>query len=94
MTDPDPRQERLRALYAVVSAPDPSPPGTASDEEWTAWMDRVGADADLAGLLHSAAHGERFGEADLRERRETSDRAGSRLDPETLAAAYRLLAEE
>lgn len=89
----DPREERLRALYAAVSAPDPSPTATASDEEWTVWMDRIGADADLAGLLHSAAHGERFTEAELRERREASERAGSQLAPEELAEAYDLLAQ-
>ncbi|WP_280790922.1 hypothetical protein [Blastococcus sp. TF02A_35] len=31
----DDRQARLRALYAVLSAPEPSPSGQASDEEWT-----------------------------------------------------------
>ncbi len=93
MTGPDQRLERLTALYAAVSAPDPSPPATAGDDEWTAWMDRIAADADLAGLLHSAAHGERFTQADLREHREASARCGSQLDPAAVAEAYDLLAQ-
>ncbi|RBY97177.1 hypothetical protein DQ237_06270 [Blastococcus sp. TF02-8] len=87
------RQARLRALYAVLSAPDPSPSGQESDEEWTRWMDRVAADEALAGLVHSGAHGDRFENADLAPHREASERLGSRLDADALAEAFRLLAE-
>ena len=60
MTDPGPRLERLLSLYALISAPDASPAGDAGDREWDVWMNRVGADGDLAGLLHSATHGQRY----------------------------------
>ncbi|RZU33321.1 hypothetical protein [Blastococcus saxobsidens] len=94
MTTDDDRQTQLRALYTLLSAAHPSPSGQASDAEWTAWMDRTGADGDLAGLLHSAAHGARFDGAELAPYREASERCGSRLDPAALAEAYRLLAAE
>ncbi|NEK87161.1 hypothetical protein GCU60_15575 [Blastococcus saxobsidens] len=90
-TDDD-RQTRLRALYALLSAADPSPSGQASEEEWTRWMDRTGADGELAGLVHSASHGARFDAAELAPHREASARLGSRLDPDAVAEAYRLLA--
>ena len=54
-------------------------------------MDRVEADAGLAGLLHSAAHGQRCSAEELRDDRSASERSGSRLDAATVAEAYRLL---
>jgi hypothetical protein len=90
-TPDDDRQTRLRALYALLSAPEPSPSGQASDAEWTRWMDRVAADEALAELLHSAAHGDPVEATALASHREASERSGSRLDADSLAEAFRLL---
>ena len=87
------RLDRLRAFAAVLSAPDPSPDDAADDQEWGVWMERVGADADLAGLISSAIHGTCFRSAELRQYRAASERFGSRFDPESVAEAYRLLGE-
>jgi hypothetical protein len=89
----DGRLDRLRGFYEVLSEPDPSPGDDDSDEVWNGWMNRVGADGDLAGLLHSALHGARYFPAELKEYREASDQFGSRLGPDAVEEAYRLLAQ-
>jgi hypothetical protein len=87
------RLDRLRAFASVLPAPDPSPDDAADDQEWGVWMERVGADAGLAGLISSALHGSRFHPAELRQYRAASEQFGSRLDPESVAEAYHLLPE-
>lgn len=94
MSGPDHRLERLRSLYVALSAADPSPAGDAGDQEWDVWMNRVAADGNLAGLLHSAFHGQRYTAEELAEHRSASERSGSHLDPASVAEAYRLLAEQ
>jgi hypothetical protein len=92
VTQPDPRRERLRALYDELAVPDPWPE-RLDESEQDAWMDRVGADGDLAGLLSSAIHGQRFEARELKEYRGASERFGSRLDAAKVDEAYRLLGE-
>jgi hypothetical protein len=55
-------------------------------------MERVGADADLVGLVSSAIHGSRFRPAELQQYRAATERFGSRLDAASVAEVYRLLA--
>ena len=56
-------------------------------------MERQQADADLAGLIGSAIQGARIRPADLRYHRQASERFGSILDADSVAEAYRLLAD-
>ena len=56
-------------------------------------MERVGADAGLAGLISQAIEGARLHPGELTPYREASERFGSRLDEESVAEAYQLLAE-
>jgi hypothetical protein len=88
----DARLDRLQEMFSQLSVSDPWPEHL-SEPEQDAWMNRVGADGDLAGLISSAIHGARFHPAELRPYREASERFGSCLDAESVAEAYRLLAE-
>jgi hypothetical protein len=84
--------DRLKELGAELSRPDPYPEHLG-EEEQDAWMNRVGADGDLAGLISSAVHRARFHPGELKPYRAASEPFGSRLDAEYVAEAYRLLAE-
>jgi hypothetical protein len=79
-------------MYDELAVPDPWPEQFDENEQ-DAWMDRVGADGDLAGLISSAIHGQRFEAWELKEYRAASERFGSRLDAAQVAEAFRLLAE-
>ena len=87
----DSRVARLEELLAALSARDPWPDHLDVHQQ-EAWMDRVGADGGLAGLLSSAIHGQRYWPAELAEHRAASERYVSRLDPATVVDAYELLA--
>src|SRR5215213_3967236 len=86
----DPRLDRLRTFYEVLSAPDPVPGDAVSEQETDGWMDRDGADADLAGLISSALDAARFRPGELAECRAASERFGSRLHASSVVEAYPL----
>jgi hypothetical protein len=87
------RLDRLREFYVVLSRPEEDPAEDAPDHEWDAWLQRVDADGDLAGLVCSAIEGERFHPGELAGYQAASERFGSCLDAASVGEAYRLLAE-
>jgi hypothetical protein len=82
-------RELLKSVYDDLSQPI-SYPGTVSDAEQAAWIDRQEAESALAGLISTALAGGRVDVQALRETRACVERSGARSDAGRVAAVLRV----
>ncbi len=80
----------LRSVLDGLGQLDPFPDGSDAVAE-DAWVDRVEAEADLAGLIATALAPGRVDRQALASARSMIGKAGSRVDDARLANAFRIL---